>query len=109
MLEQKTAYEIRLNVVGSEICIRNRAQGKRVVGTRWVCCNKGDRRTPDVRCRLVCQEVKTYQSEAVSYTYLTLPTKRRAELYVVPAASNITVSVLAFYPVAHSSYLSYSL
>ena len=42
---------------------RSRAAGKRVVGTRWVCSNKGDEENPEVRCRLVCQEVKTYQSE----------------------------------------------
>jgi hypothetical protein len=42
---------------------RAHAAGRRVVGTRWVSCNKGDAEHPEVRCRLVCQEVKTYQSE----------------------------------------------
>jgi hypothetical protein len=46
-----------------QVVPRAQAQGKRIVGTRWVCCNKGDHKKPDVRCRLVCQEVKTYQSE----------------------------------------------
>ena len=35
-----------------------------VVGTRWVACNKGDQHDPDVRMRLVAQEVNTYQEEA---------------------------------------------
>ena len=42
---------------------RTRAAGRCVVGTRWVCSNKGDAANPEIRCRLVCQEVKTYQSE----------------------------------------------
>ena len=36
---------------------RHRAKGRRVVGTRWVSCNKGDWVDPEIRCRLVCQEV----------------------------------------------------
>ena len=42
---------------------RSRAAGHRILGTRWVCTNKGDDRRPDVRCRFVAQEGKTYQSE----------------------------------------------
>jgi hypothetical protein len=42
---------------------RAQAAGRRVVGTRWVSCNKGDAEHPEIRCRLVCQEVKTYNSE----------------------------------------------
>jgi hypothetical protein len=42
---------------------RSQAAGRRVVGTRWVSCNKGDTEHPEIRCRLVCQEVKTYNSE----------------------------------------------
>ncbi len=42
---------------------RSKARGGRIVGTRWVCCNKGDSTNPDVRCRLVCQEVNTYDSD----------------------------------------------
>ena len=46
-----------------KIVPRGDAAGQRVVGTRWVSCNKGDAEHPEIRCRLVCQEVKTYQSE----------------------------------------------
>ena len=46
-----------------EVMPRSRAAGRRVVGTRWVCSNKGDAEHPEIRCRLVCQEVKTYQTE----------------------------------------------
>ena len=42
---------------------RSRAEGQRIVGTRWVSCNKGDAAHPEIRCRLVCQEVKTYNSD----------------------------------------------
>ncbi len=42
---------------------RAQASGRRVVGTRCVSCNKGDTEHPEIRCRLVCQEVQTYQSE----------------------------------------------
>ena len=35
---------------------RNDPDGK-LIGTRWVNCNKGDATNPDVRCRLVAQEV----------------------------------------------------
>ena len=38
-------------------------RGARVIGTRWVSCNKGDADNPDIRCRLVCQEVNTYDSD----------------------------------------------
>jgi len=41
---------------------RARAKGSRVVGTRWVNCNKGDQARPEIRCRLVCQEVKTFST-----------------------------------------------
>ena len=42
---------------------RHRARGQRVVGTRWVNSNKGDHEHPEIRCRLVAQEVKTYESD----------------------------------------------
>ena len=47
----------------SKVVPRTQAAGRRVVGTRWVSCNKGDAEHPEIRCRLVCQEVKTYNSE----------------------------------------------
>ena len=52
---------------------RKRAQGHRVVGTRWVNANKGDRDNPEIRCRLVAQEVKTYATDA--YFAATPPTE----------------------------------
>ena len=42
---------------------RSKTRGARVIGTRWACCNKGDKENPDIRCRLVCQEVNTYESD----------------------------------------------
>lgn len=38
--------------------------GRRPIGTRWVDVNKGDKSHPDVRCRLVVQEVNTYKEDA---------------------------------------------
>ena len=38
--------------------------GRRPIGTRWVDVNKGDLHHPDVRCRLVAQEVNTYKEDA---------------------------------------------
>jgi hypothetical protein len=40
---------------------RTEAGSRRIVGTRWIC--KGDEENPEIRCRLVCQEVNTYQTE----------------------------------------------
>ena len=33
--------------------------GRGPLGTRWVDTNKGDNENPDVRCRLVAQEINT--------------------------------------------------
>jgi hypothetical protein len=46
-----------------EIVARASSEGRKIVGTRWICSNKGDEDNPEIRCRLVCQEVKTYQTE----------------------------------------------
>lgn len=43
--------------VPREMCIRETGGGP--VGTRWVDANKGDDQNPNVRCRLVAQDVKT--------------------------------------------------
>ena len=37
--------------------------GRKPTGTRWVDVNKGDVENPDVRCRLVAQEVNTYKDD----------------------------------------------
>ena len=42
---------------------RTRAHVQRVVGTRWVNCNKGDTQNSEIMCRLVCHAVKTYNSD----------------------------------------------
>ena len=41
-----------------------RRTGRRPIGTRWVDVNKGDSRRPEVRSRLVAQEVNTYKEDA---------------------------------------------
>ena len=37
--------------------------GKGPIGTRWVDTNKGDASNPDVRCRLVAQEINTHADD----------------------------------------------
>ena len=38
--------------------------GRRPLGTRWVDVNKRDKHSPNIRCRLVAQEVNTYREDA---------------------------------------------
>ena len=42
---------------GIDISEANKDPSGKIVGCRWVNCNKGDLSDPDVRCRLVAQEV----------------------------------------------------
>ncbi len=69
---------------------RAHAAGRRVVGTRWVSCNKGDAEHPEIRCRLVCQEVKTYQSEEF---YAATPTGETLKLILSFAAEDADLEV----------------
>ena len=41
-----------------------RVTGRKPIGGRWVCTNKGDRQSPDVRARWCAKEVATYKSDA---------------------------------------------
>ena len=41
-----------------------RATGRKPIGGRWVCCNKGDREGPAIRARWCAKEVATYTSDA---------------------------------------------
>ena len=36
----------------------------KIIGSRWVNCNKNDINNPDVRCRLVAQEINLFQDES---------------------------------------------
>ena len=38
-------------------------EGK-IIGSRWVTCNKSDVNDPDVRCRLVAQEIKVHADDS---------------------------------------------
>ena len=38
-----------------------RAMGRKPLGGRWVCSNKGDRQSPDARARWCAKEVATYK------------------------------------------------
>ena len=41
-----------------------RVAGRKPIKGRWVCCNKGDRQSPDIRARWCAKEVATYKSDA---------------------------------------------
>ena len=64
---------------------RKHARGQRVVGTRWVNSNKGDREHPEIRCRLVAQEVKTYETDEY---YAATPPTEALKLVVSMAADD---------------------
>lgn len=38
--------------------------GSKIINTRWVLCNKGDSNDPDVRARLVAQEISTHEDHS---------------------------------------------
>ena len=64
--KQKTAYEISACLVGSEMCIRDRCKDRQGL---W--------RTKSRDCKAWSQpKIRSYNSTSVSYTHLTLPTKR---------------------------------
>ena len=50
-------------------------EGK-LIGTRCVLCNKNDASDPDVRARLVAQEISTYADESFFAATPTLEAKR---------------------------------
>ena len=54
---------------------QNDPNGK-IVGSRWVNCNKNDANDPDVRCRLVAQEVNTHADESFYAATPPLESKR---------------------------------
>ena len=41
-----------------------RVTGRTPIKGRWVCCNKGDRQSPDIRARWCAKEVAAYKSDA---------------------------------------------
>ena len=51
----------------------------KLIGTRWVNCNKGDVENPDVRCRLVAQEVA--QEADVNFYAATPPLEAKRLLF----------------------------
>ena len=57
---------------------KNDVAGK-IIGTRWVNCNKGDASNPDVRCRLVAQEVA--QEADASFYAATPPLEAKRVLF----------------------------
>ena len=70
---------------------RERARGRRVIGTRWVNCNKGDADHPEIRCRLVCQEVKSYNSDEF---FAATPPGETLKMIVSMAAEDVKKEVI---------------
>ena len=60
----------------------------KLVGTRWVNCNKGDVAEPDVRARLVAQELSMFHDE--SFYVATPPLEAKRLLF--QSMGNRTVS-----------------
>ena len=58
----------------------NDPDGK-LVGCRWVNCNKGDLSDPDVRCRLVAQEVNHGDGPADAFYAATPPLEAKRLLF----------------------------
>ena len=80
----KTAYEIGVRLVGSEMCIRDSLWGvsrKSVVGHLTGHTDPADRLAGTLGLAAVAHRmridlVRVHDVQAVSYTHLTLPTKR---------------------------------
>ena len=58
----------------------NDPDGK-IIGSRWVNCNKGDLEDPDVRCRLVAQEVNTGSGGCDDFYAATPPLEAKRLLF----------------------------
>ena len=65
---------------------RSHAGRRRIIGTRWVSCNKGDELHPEIRCRLVAQEIKT--PNATSKFYAATPPVETLRLILSHAAES---------------------
>ena len=53
----------------------------KIVGCRWVNCNKGDAENPDVRCRLVAQEVNNGDGPTDAFYAATPPLEAKRMLF----------------------------
>ena len=53
-----------------------RDSGAKVIGTRWMLCNKGNANAPDVRARLVAQEIATHDDSSFYAATPPLESKR---------------------------------
>ena len=63
---------------------RSHVGRRRIIGTRWASCNKGDELHPEIRCRLVAQEIKT--PNATSNFYVATPPVETLRLILSHAA-----------------------
>ena len=61
----------------------------KVIRTRWAVTNKGDHSQPDIRARLVAQEVNTYRSDDFFASTPPLEAKR---LLFIPASDTETIA-----------------
>ena len=59
----------------------------KMIGSKWVDCNKNDINNPDVRCRLVGQEVNTHADE--SFYAATPPLEAKRMLFLNGPLSNV--------------------
>ena len=70
---------------------RSHAGRRRILGTLWASCNKGDELHPEIRCRRVAQEIKT--PNASSQFYAATPPVETLRLILSYAAESAKYQV----------------
>ena len=73
---------------------RSHAGRRKIIGTRWVGCNKGDELHPGIRCRLVAQEIKTLNAGAQFYAATSLVDTLRLILSYAAESAKFQVSLV---------------
>ena len=71
-----------------------RRTGRRPIGTQWVDVKKGDEHSPEVRCRLVAQEVDTNKEDAFFAATLPLETLRLVLSHVATGTNSRKIMIL---------------
>ena len=65
--------------------LRSSIEGKKVIPIRWVRTDKGTKDKPNVRCRVVAKEVKTYEDDSL---FAAPPPLESLKMLLAIAASN---------------------
>ena len=79
------------------------ADGK-IIGSRWVNCNKNDINDPDVRCRLVAQEINLHHDD--SFYAATPPLEAKRMLFSEWASTQDTYRQISFIDVKKAYFFT---